>query len=495
MRIFHSLPILLLLAAPLNGQSSAGSTTPVVSSSTKSLEKADAIRTSLLKGEIEQAQKSVDEALATDPNNPDLLAVAGDVSYRKAEMSKALQEYQAALKVNPNSARGLFGLARMHERNSNHLSARNLIRRAHELAPADQQITRFWMSFLPVVDRLSVSANATYAKEDEKDHKAQVGSITTLLKLLDGGKLQELTVAPGKRVLALQPLMWDANHQRAVGLRVSINGSKPFLLMLDTGASGILVKSNVAERATMKKIGERKIGGIGDKGLADGYSAFAEAVSVEGVEFKNVIVDVVERKDATDDDGVIGADVFDQFLITLDFANLKLQLDPLPNAARSYEDATLTDRTIPSGMELACKTYRVGHELYIQAKVDGIGPTFFLIDTGSSANMLAEAIAKQVKGYSQDAYSKVKGLNGSVSHVYRIDEVDVTTERFRQKTRGMIVLDIHTLSQNAGFEAGGIIGYELLRNFVIKIDYRDGLIDFKYVGKPRDLFAPLNGKS
>jgi hypothetical protein len=43
-----------------------------------------------------------------------------------------------------------------------------------------------------------------------------------------------------------------------------------------------------------------------------------------------------------------------------------------------------------------------------------------------------------------------------------------------------MAFDLTSISQSAGTEVSGILGFTLLHLLDLKIDYRDGLVDFEY---------------
>jgi hypothetical protein len=70
-----------------------------------------------------------------------------------------------------------------------------------------------------------------------------------------------------------------------------------------------LINRKTAERAGVEKVSVQPIGGIGDRGAAQGSSAFASKIQIGELQFENCYVEVVEGK-KLDIDGLIGADVF-----------------------------------------------------------------------------------------------------------------------------------------------------------------------------------------
>src|SRR5262249_15170505 len=129
--------------------------------------------------------------------------------------------------------------------------------------------------------------------------------------------------------MKLEPLLRDSRHLRGVGLKVQLNGTG-MKLLLDTGASGILVDKKIAERAGIKPIAASDIHGIGDKGPKGGYIGIADSIKIGDVEFQGCRVSVVAQRSVTEEDGLIGADVFSPFLVQIDLPDYKFHLSPLP---------------------------------------------------------------------------------------------------------------------------------------------------------------------
>jgi Aspartyl protease len=131
-------------------------------------------------------------------------------------------------------------------------------------------------------------------------------------------------------------LLIDPTHIHGYGLSVALNGHKSSLL-LDTGASGILVTRSFAEHAGISKISQTKLWGIGDKGRRNGYVGVADSIKIGDLEFQNCSVEVIEQRSVVGDEGLIGADVFQNFLVEIDFPNEKLKLSQLPKRPGEIE--------------------------------------------------------------------------------------------------------------------------------------------------------------
>ncbi len=93
----------------------------------------------------------------------------------------------------------------------------------------------------------------------------------------------------------LLPLYIDARRILGYALGVTVNGVNA-RLQLDSGAHGVLVNTKIAQKAGLTRIAESPIGGVGDKGSAQGYVAFASHLQIGELEFENCYVDVVDSK-------------------------------------------------------------------------------------------------------------------------------------------------------------------------------------------------------
>ncbi len=228
-------------------------------------------------------------------------------------------------------------------------------------------------------------------------------------------------------------------------------------------------------------------------------------------------------------DGLIGMDVFSQFLITLSYPKHKLLLGPLPPrpgesaavptlktgevepddsddseepekadkldhpAANSSAAATAAknpvpvhsphgpfDRYIAPEMKDYTQVYRVGHLLILPAGLNHEKIRLFVLDTGAWATTISPQAAREVtKVYSNDDL-QVRGLNGDVKKVFSADEITFRFAQLSQKMYGVVSFDTSKLSKNAGMELSGLLGASTLNQLTIHVDYRDGLVKFDF---------------
>jgi hypothetical protein len=53
----------------------------------------------------------------------------------------------------------------------------------------------------------------------------------------------------------------------------------------------------------------------------------------------------------------------------------------------------------------------------------------------------------------------------------------------------MVTFDLSALSRQTGTEISGFLGFAMLRMLEIRLDYRDGLVDFRYDPKRVNPFS------
>ena len=74
-------------------------------------------------------------------------------------------------------------------------------------------------------------------------------------------------------------------------------------------------------------------------------------------------------------------------------------------------------------------------------------------------------------------------MQGEVDKVFNASQVELTFAGLRQNNSGMLAFDFTKLSNEFGFEIGGIIGMPILEQLRVTIDYRNGAVEMRYKDK------------
>ncbi len=118
------------------------------------------------------------------------------------------------------------------------------------------------------------------------------------------------------------------------------------------------------------------------------------------------------------------------------------------------------------------------------AKFSDTTVRLFLLDTGSSSNLMSLKAAQESTKVHGDPNMHVQGLSGSVANVYSADKAVLQFGHLRQENQEMITFDLSHISDRVGTEISGVLGFTTLHLLEIQIDYRDGIVNFKYKPQP-----------
>ena len=493
------------------------------------------VRAMLRQQKIDEALDAVNTALAAYPDSAALLAAKGDVQFRRSEMYDAESSYLTAKKTDPKEVRAYLGLAQIARSYSLYGTAYGKLQIAHEIAPDDIEVQRAWLGTLPrqeMLDALERYLGGPHPDDDEKTMRLK--DYLEFLKATADKPIHACRLASKveRTETKLETRYAEDLHRiRGIDLSVKLNGRNAYLL-LDTGAGGIMVSRKVAEKAGLTRIAAMHIGGIGDKGLQSGYRAVADHIRIGELDFQDCVVTVSDKDLVADEDGLIGADVFGAYLIDIDLPGERLKLSPLPkrpedtmaprslnskgqeqaNAEQEQDSATEQtseeqkslapssqpprpmprDRYVAPEMVKWTKVFRFGHIMLVPTSVNDSKDMLFGIDTGSSSNLLSLRAAKQVGKVSPDFSDPFGGLNGEVNKVFCSDKATLRFGQQHQSNQGIVTLDLSTQSRQTGTEVSGLLGFAMLRKLEVKLDYRDGLVDFMYDPKRVNPFATCN---
>lgn len=483
------------------------------------------IRSLLREQKIDEAYELARTDVADQPNSAPLLVAMGDVQFRRGQMPSTEDFYLKALKADPSDVYAYIGLARLYRAYSLYRHAYDALTRAHAIAPDNPDVQRMYFAQLPRKQRIAaLEAYLASPHPDDPEETEEWQGYLEFLKATADSPLHtcKLISKVEKTDTHLERLFANPQTIRGYGLSVKLNDHN-YHLLLDTGASGIVIGRKAAEKAGLTLISAERYGGIGDKGLQTGYTAVANRIRVGELEFHDCLVRVSDKASIVDEDGLIGADVFSAYLIDIDLPGEKLQLAPLPKRpedvsaptalktdidsepegaepsdkeeqrVQSSESVSASRASTPTVASVAShlprdryiapemanwnKVFRFGHNLLIPTYVNDSPVTLFLIDTGSFSNIISTRAAREVTKIAQSRM-QVRGLSGSVNQVFTADKANLVFSHFRQPNQDMVTIDLSNICKHTGTEVSGILGFNVLRQLEVKIDYRDGLVDF-----------------
>jgi tetratricopeptide (TPR) repeat protein len=459
--------------------------------------KSGVILTLLGQNKLKESEDLAQAWVKAEPDNADATETLGEVFFREAELGDVKTMMLATQKLDPCHARNYLLASQLDSIMANFKSSKDHIDLAYKLEPDDIDIREAWIDTLPRDLRLeqekSLLKEPDLLSPDEKKSLEKEVKDAALPK--DECKL----VTP-----VTQTKIAIKSGTYAIGMPVKFNGTTR-ILQVDTGASGITLSRLGAVGLGLVREDTSMIGGIGDSGNVKSSIAHVASLKVGDLEFRDCRVDIIEKYEALDDVlGLIGMDVFRNFLITLDIGREKVNLEPLPK--RPDEKAPETQSlatTAPTQMggqtggktgegslqwhnryiapEMADWTqiFRIGHNVMVPVQLNDKINRLFIMDTGSSALIISTAAAQAVTKVRYDPRDSLTGLSGQVSKIFATGKFKLSFGELFQPIESITAVDTSKISHDVGLEVSGFLGMPVLHSLILHIDYRDNLIKFE----------------
>jgi hypothetical protein len=421
-----------------------------------------------------EAYAAADEGLKRAPQSAAAQTAAGLAMFRKGEILQAEEYFRTAMKIDQNYCGAISGLAAIYTAISKPKTARDLLRQAYLTCPDDPALMLARANTLRGAEHLAaletVLSGLDPASEDARGVRAHIASD----RALGDRKVRRLISAYEPARIKLVQITDAPQRVRGLGLRVQFNQRHTATLLLDTGASGISLAPKVAQKAGLELLSDEssEAKGIGDKKPQDSFSYLASEIRIGTVVFADHPVSVFRAAKDSDVEGLIGADVFQKFMVMLDFPALQLALEAYPDAPG---DDPQDVNAVPEGLH---RVVRAGNHLLIATSVNQSPAKWFLIDSGAFSNLIDTDSAREFTGVRQDAFTGVRGIQGNVNHVSRADRITLVFGGFRQENPNLIAISLEKPSDSMGIGITGVLGMPVLGQLKLTIDYRAGAVGF-----------------
>ena len=434
-------------------------------------------------GKIYEAMEVEARQAAAFPDSPDVLTARGEFAFYNGDMGHAEKLFRSATALKPDTPRAVFGLSRLYRAASYYRTARLFCLKAHELDPDDALVMQSYIRYAAPAKRKELLGTFAASHPWLYQHfDRDTESDSAIEAALGEKKLFETEGSPQETTLHFSLLFRGAHEARGVGLELRIGGGRPLHVLFDTGASGIMLRQSAVDKAGLAHLGSNEVYGVGSAGSRNAFSALAETCQIGTLHFKNCLVSALEGKRpiAGEDDGLIGADFFQDYVVAIDFQKRSLHLKPLPPRPANPQGY---DRAVPPDETAFTPVYRFGHMLMISTKVNQKSTGLFLLDTGAEISNIDSTFARLSTKIRGNDWMRVGGVSGKVAKVYEADKAELQFGHFRQETSGLIAFDLNNGSFHSDVRMSGILGLTVLQFFRLTIDYRNGLVDFDYILK------------
>jgi tetratricopeptide (TPR) repeat protein len=430
------------------------------------------------------AVAKADEAVRAAPQSAAANDAEGLALFRRGELANAEARFRTALKLQPEDPAALVGMASIYQVVSKNKTALALGLKAYAQVPDDPELALYRAQALKGAAHIGELQRLIGRLDPASEFTQRLRTHLLADQAAGDRELRRLTSPYASAKIKLFRVLDGVRRSRGVSLHVQFNHKQTLILLLDTGASGISVAPKAAERAGLQELGGavREVKGIGDKPTESGFEYVASDVQIGNVVFADYPVSVFRAAQDADIDGLIGADVFKRFLVGIDIPGLELVLDPRPGETGVEDDEPRdASDTIPAGY---FRFFHFGNHLALPTSINGGPPVVFLLDTGSTANLIDVAVARKAGKIYRDDLTSVKGIQGKVEKVQRASDISLAFTNFRQSNPDLIAIDLQKMSDDFGVGFSGILGMPVLEQMKTTIDYREGRLRMERKATP-----------
>lgn len=207
---------------------------------------------------------------------------------------------------------------------------------------------------------------------------ATVRRVAALLLLPLGCMAQGLPPTSATWADSAKPIVFPLETaQDLVVVRLSINGSRPLRMLLDTGAPVMVIPDTaLARQLGVKVLGQASVGGAGDQDARQAPIASGIEIDLGGLKVSGALAVLGIAGDVIPGvDGVVGAAIFQHAAVTMDWDARELRLQ-VPS---TY--------TPPAGADVLALEVKPSRHVYVKGALDpdgrGAEPITLHLDTGA----------------------------------------------------------------------------------------------------------------
>lgn len=405
-----------------------------------------------------------------DSYSPDALEKYGDARYQRGQPDQALPYYAKSIEKQPERVSSILAAARILESGFRPGAAEELYRRVTLIEPRNRgaieglarvaRTPQLRLAALRRVVSVSGGETATKARREIRLLEALGGRTEFEASQADRPYVFELGRAgpnckecnPGAEDFLVLPLMTP--------------GRARLRLLIGTATDGIWLTSGAARALGARTLFKTYYPWVDF--LWQGRQAVIDSLQIGELTLRNCPVFV---KDGATNlnyaaDGVIGTNVFKDFLIEIDHAASELRLTP----------------STPENPLTASKDFvsirHFGPFLLAPVQWDEEMTDYFVVNTiASDVNFRMGQRPRKAHVLRSGPTHALTGWTCSNWLAQDVFEVDLIVASARW--RGLAAMcKMDDLNRAAGFPVKGVLGYQFLRGFNLVIDYQQGLMGF-----------------
>ena len=251
-----------------------------------------------------------------------------------------------------------------------------------------------------------------------------------------------------------------------LGIPLRINRQGPYWVSVDTGAGLTVVLPELAEALGLEKVGEETRRGVGGEITVDLVGV--DTVEAGGMEMSIASIGTgsfIRALCGESFQGNLGYDILRQGRLTADFSGGRMEFRP-------------GDASVREGVRFEIASAKKPLVI-VDAIVNDSGPYRFAVDTGAMGTVIAPRLADAL-GTGRGEEIQAMGVGGTMDAYFTAEPVRFGIGNTCRAQVSPVVVDVFdALAPDAGMTLSGIIGQDILRQYVVTIDYPNNIISFE----------------
>ena len=411
------------------------------------------------------------ELFHSPTDTPGYWTTLGESHFHQAHFEDAEAAWSRALDLEPGNAVAHLGLGRLASMRSDSDSAAKHYSRAYQAAPRNPDVV---LAFAGAVQnreaRRTLLQNFLTLAGTAGGRRQELEDVTAQIRLDEKLGAREPGVLRSPYESYRIPL--SGSHQQGLILRARINGGRELRLLVDSGATGIVLNKAAGLHLDYEYVAPGALTGFGSDAPSGANLVLVASFKTGKLQLANLVIEVADSELIRDADGAIGLDVFKDFLIRVDPRSRLLELTPFSGS------------DVSSVSPDCVQAYRIGHLLLVRGAVNGKAAGYFVLDTGSPTTMLSPNVLSAVSLPGEGGRSMVvAGAQGSQRVAMPLTPVRLTLGARHALEFDYAMFDTRDLSVRSGVDISGAIGFSMLRNFSLTVNYRNGTVAFDNPGR------------
>jgi predicted aspartyl protease len=419
------------------------------------------VKTALLVGAFEEAQKEASALRDDSPKNPEAMAVHADALWSAGLFDESEREFRDALAIAPEMSRGRHGLAKALASRSKLDEALDEVQAALRTSPRDGELHHTAGSILERLRRYDQAA-AAYTNYvnllPNKDLSDKAAWSKAQIRFLQAFKDRQANKLDENSRGRLHTVDFKLVQDKVI-VKGKVNGGRWVDFVLDTGSEQTTVSRQIAQSAGVVPITYTLSAGVGEVGLRGLQLARLNTFEVGTLKVHDVPVliknpalrGIPRREMESFSPMALGLSM------TIDYSTRKLTIGE-----------ALTEE--PADIELPMRMHRLA---MVRGLINAERPAYFVVDTGGEVISISKATADALapgRPLGRRIALKVYGTSGWDRDAFLMQGLNLQFRDIEYRNFSVVVLNLRAPSVLLGFQLGGIVGHRFLSPYRVALD-------------------------